>query len=81
MTAGASPSGTVNWTTGCCDRTPIMVSKGRFVCRVCGLVWVDTAQEVFDVFGPGVVVTVQPVTREWRMLTHDEYLALYDEYV
>lgn len=58
-----------------------MVGKGRFVCRVCGLVWVDTFTEVFQVFGPDVVVSVTPVTRDWRALSHDEYLALYDEYV
>lgn len=55
MIAGASPQLATGWVTPCCDRTPEPLAAGRFACRVCGLVYVDTAKEVRRVFGPDVV--------------------------
>lgn len=78
MTTLADPRKSVRWTTECCGRTPAHIGTYRYVCRVCGLVWVDSAAEIRAIFGPGVERSIAPPSFYRRTLVEDHYEYLAD---
>lgn len=79
MSTLADPRKSVRWTTDCCGRTPAHIGDYRYVCRVCGLIYVDTAAEIRALFGPGVERCIATPGLYRRLLIEDHYEWISDQ--